>query len=127
MIDVEIDVFDRVYTKLIAEFPDAFVSGEYVRVPKSFPAVSIIEMSNVIYEPASALSDIEVAATIMYEVNVYSNLAVCKKTEAKDILSVIDNEFLAMGFIRQYSNPVPNLEDATIYRIVARYEKIQCK
>lgn len=124
MINIESKVFDTVYKKVIAEYPTAFVASEYVRKPESFPHVSLIEMDNSVYVPASALTKIENAVTTMYEVNIYSNLAIGKKDQAKNILSIVDNELLGLGFIRTMAQPTPNLEDATIYRILARYEKI---
>lgn len=52
----------------------------------------------------------------------YTNTVGYKKSDAKDILEVVDNEFAKMGFARILCNPVANLSDATIYRIVARYQ-----
>ena len=69
----------------------------------------------------------ESAVSLMYEVNVYTNSVGYKKSEAKDIMETIDNEFSKMGFTRTMCNPVSNLQDATIYRIVARYEGIADK
>lgn len=57
----------------------------------------------------------------MYEVNVFSNKTGYKKSEAKAIMDTIDDQFAALGFTRTMCNPVSNLQDATIYRIVARY------
>ena len=61
---------------------------------------------------------------LMYEVNIYSNLKTGRKTECRALAKVIDDAFAAMGFDRVMLNPIPNLEDATIYRIVARYEAV---
>ena len=44
-----------------------------------------------------------------------------------DIMETIDNEFSKIGFTRTMCNPVSNLQDATIYRIVARYEGVADK
>ena len=60
-------------------------------------------------------------ANVMYEVNVYSNKTAGKKTECREILALIDEEMLAMGFSRSTLTPVPNEYDSTIYRMVARY------
>lgn len=60
-------------------------------------------------------------AQVMFEVNVYSNKAEGKKTECKTIMNEIDKTLFAMNFKRLALTPVPNMEDATIYRLVARY------
>ena len=67
-------------------------------------------------------TNIENAVSVMYEANIYTNTVGYKKSEAKDILKVVDDEFSKMGFARILCNPVANLSDATIYRIVARYQ-----
>ena len=66
-------------------------------------------------------SDEEQFATLMYEINVYSNKTSGKKTECKNIMDSIDRILYGMNFTRISRTPVPNLEDSSIYRITARY------
>ena len=42
-------------------------------------------------------------------------------------VSLIDSKMEALGFTRTLMNPVPNEEDATVYRMVARYRAIVSK
>ena len=121
MIDVESIVFSTVANALRAVYDDIFVSGEFTDVPAKFPAVTIVESDNAIVQRMRT-TNIENAVTVMYEVNIYTNTVGYKKSEAKDILEVVDDEFSKMGFARVLCNPVANLSDATIYRIVARYQ-----
>lgn len=123
MIDLENDVFANVATILRAAHAGIFVTGEYTPVPPKFPAVSIVEADNRVVESMRTLN-IENAVSVMYEVNVYSNKASGKKGEAKAIAATLDEAFAGMGFTRTMKNQVPNLNDATIYRIVCRYEAI---
>lgn len=67
---------------------------------------------------------IENAASVLYEVNVYSNKIGYKKAEAQEIMSFIDEILAKLGFTRTMLNPLPNLADATIYRLTARYEAV---
>lgn len=60
-------------------------------------------------------------AQVMFEINIYSNKADGRKTECKAIAKVIDDVMFRMNFKRMALTPIPNMEDATIYRIVARY------
>ena len=60
----------------------------------------------------------------MWEMNVYSNKASGKKAETKEIANMADELLSAIGFIRIFREQVPNLKDATIYRIVCRYEAV---
>lgn len=63
----------------------------------------------------------EAMSLVMFEINVYSNKSEGKKTECKSIAKAIDEKMFSMNFRRLAFTPVPNLEDATIYRIIARY------
>ena len=127
MIDIENEIFNSVATKLRSEYEGIFVSGEYVPSPTSFPAVSIEEKDNYTYARGIDSSG-EKFVSVMYEVNVYSNLTVGKKAQAKEIMSKIDNEMLTIGFIRASNQPMemPN-QETNIYRLVARYRAVVSK
>ena len=120
MIDIENDVFNAVENAVKAEFPTVYVTGEYDDSPASFPAVTIVEADNNIVD--SMRTDVvENAVSVMYEVNVYSNRAAARKTEAKAISNLIDNLLTGYGFTRMMRSQVPNLANAKVYRIVSRY------
>lgn len=121
MIDVESKVYTPIVVALRDAFSGIFVSGEYVKAPSSFPHVSLVEMDN--YTSADRLdtADEERFSTLMYEVNVYSNKTSGKKSECKKIIGFIDDLMYKMNFKRLSLAPVPNMDDATIYRMTARY------
>lgn len=121
MIDIENQVFDRVAKRVREQFPNIFMTGEYVNSPASFPAVSLVEMDNSIREATMDSGSNENHANVMYEANVYSNKTTGKKSECKAIIALLDNEMTAMGFVRSTLTPVPNEYDSTIYRMVGRY------
>ena len=128
LIDIESFLFSQIAGALRSTYDGIFVSGEYVDSPAKFPAVTIVESDNsVLQKMRTAAPNLENAVSLMYEVNVYTNSVGYKKSEAKDIIETIDNEFSKMGFTRTMCNPVSNLQDATIYRIVARYEGVADK
>ena len=127
MIDIESSVFDRVATKVRAEYTDIYMVGEYVKTPPRFPCVSLIEMDNQSYQKTEDSGSSENHVSVMYEVNVYSNKSVGKKAECKAIVALIDEQMLALGFARTMLQPIPNLDDATIYRMVGRYSAIISK
>ena len=126
MIDHENQVFTAVATALRNEYGtgNIFVTGEYVAQPPKFPAVMIVQMDNSVHQRAIDTSYIEHAVDVMYQVDVYCNLQKGKKQQAKDILAKVDDEMSGMGFIRTYKNPVPNMNDATIYRMTTRYKRL---
>lgn len=112
-----------VATPLRAKFPGIWVSGEYVDAPAKFPAVTIEEVNNSVYQKMRTVH-IENAASVLYEINIYSNKIGYKKSEAQEIMSFIDDILAGLGFTRTMCNPLPNLADATIYRLTARYEAV---
>lgn len=128
MIDIESDVFTIIRDSLREQYggedgKGIFISGEYIDVPATFPAVTIIEASNTVYERMRT-KKIENAVRVLYEVNVYTNRIGYKKSDAKKIMETIDADFERLGFTRKMYYPVSNLQDATIYRLFARYEAI---
>ncbi len=127
MIDIESEVFNTVSEKVREQYPEIFMTGEYVKSPSSFPCVSLIETDNQIYRNTRTSGCIENHAQVVYEVNVYSNKQRGKKAECKEILGFIDRQLEALGFTRTLMTPVPNEVDATIYRMVARYRAIVSK
>ena len=127
MIDIETEVFNIVSSKVREKYPKIYLTGEYVKSPPSFPCVSLIEVDNQIYRNTRTTECIENHAQVLYEVNTYSNKTSGKKAECKKILTLIDECMENLGFTRIFMNPVPNEEDATVYRIVARYRAIVSK
>ena len=127
MIDIETDVFDTVAKAVRAKYPKIFITGEYVKVPPKFPCVSLMEMDNQSYQRTEDSGSAENHVSVMYEVNVYSNKSVGKKSECKAIATLIDEQMSALGFARTMLQPIPNLDDATIYRMVGRYSAIISK
>ena len=121
MIDIENDVFNAVATVLRTEYSGIQVYGEYVDSPAKFPAVTIVEADNRILQRMRT-TNIENACSVMYEINIYSNKGTGKKAEAKAIATTADTVMESIGFTRTFREQIPNLKDATIYRIVCRYE-----
>lgn len=121
MIDVEAKVYTPVAAALRAAFDGIEVSGDYTKVPAIFPFVSMVEADNITSVNRLDTGDSEKFATVMYEVNVYSDKADGKKSECKAIMQVIDEIMYRMNFTRIALAPVPNLSKPTIYRMTARY------
>lgn len=127
MIDVENEIFNQVAKVVRLAYPNIYMSGEYVKSPQSFPCAFLVEVDNSMYDPTQTSSDNENHASVMYECNVYSNKKRAKKDECKDIIALIDKELAALGFSRIMLQPIPNMDDATIYRMIARYSAVVSK
>lgn len=129
MIDPENQVFNTIYDTLTGLvdgsgnplYPDISISSEYVRVPPSFPHVSATMSDSYVARGEQTTNEAENLTAFMFEINVYSNKQNGKKSECKAIMQVIDELLFGLNMQRTSMTPVPNLEDATIYRLVARY------
>lgn len=123
MIDIENQIFTAVATALRAEFPSITVEGITNYSPSSFPFVSLEETDNYSYDATRDTNSNNNHSVVTYEANIYSNKTSTRKSEAKDILAVLDTTLLNLGFTRTVRQPI-NLDDASKYRIFARYVAI---
>ena len=121
MIDHEFTIFSIIATALRSAVNPIYVAGEYVPQPPQFPCVFIVEVDNTVNMLTRDSGAIENSANVMYEVDVYSNKAKGKKAECKAIIALVDEQFSRLGFTRAFLNPIQNLNDATVYRMTARY------
>lgn len=125
MIDAEAQIFEFIKGEVLAAYPNAYVTDEYVRQPPRMPCVSIEERNNALWRNTRTGSiGFENHAALMYEVNVYTNNINGKKQLARDILAAADEAFARKNFSRTMISPIPNLADATIYRLTARYQAV---
>lgn len=120
MIDIEPMVFEAVK---LAVAPVKCASS-YQDHSTVFPLVTLEEQDNSVYEKTQDSGNIENHARILYEVNVYSNLTNGKKSQARQLIHVVDEAMENLGFVRSYCSPTPNLADSTVYRITARYRAV---
>lgn len=127
MINIESEIFNIIAKVVREKYPDIYITGEYVKIPPKFPCVSLIEMDNSAYTKTQSSDSVENHAELMYELNVYSNKKSGKKSECKAIASLIDDELAALNFSRTMLQPIPNMDDATIYRILGRYRMVASK
>lgn len=124
MIDVESELFSTIESAVRVEYPDIFMTSEYVKSPSSFPCVSLVEVDNTTLRNTQSTTGQENHVTVMYELNVYSNKTKGRKAECKEIVAFIDNLLMNRNFTRTMLEPVPNQDSATIYRMLGRYRAI---
>jgi hypothetical protein len=127
MINVEKEIFTTVSTRIRSLYPDIYITGEYVKSPPSFPAISLIEADNSMYSYTQTSDEYENHSTLLYDVDIYSNKVKGKKTECRALAALVDKEMVSLGFTRIMLQPIPNMDDATIYRIKGRYRAVVSK
>lgn len=121
MNNIENDVFTLVATALRTKYGanNIFISGEYTPTPPKFPCVFVSEADN--FNNGFNGCNKEVVTAVMYEVEVFSNKHNGKKAEARDIMETVDGVLTPLGFRRNSMQQLPNMNDATIFRLNARY------
>lgn len=124
MIDLETEIFNEVSEKVRKRYPNIFMTGEYVKTPPSFPCVSLVEVDNATFSNTQNTENMENHVVVMYELNIYSNRTKGKKAECKEISGFIDEILIGLNFTRTMLEPVPNQDNATIYRMLGRYRAV---
>lgn len=130
MNDIEVPVFDRVYTAVYNAFHDDYPNLTIVNDrPESlakFPAVICVEDDNITYSRDRDLTSQEAYSEVMYTVEIYTDNMDGKKTLAKQIASVVDEVLIGLRFQRMSFSPIPNA-DRDITRYVGRYRAVVSK
>ena len=121
MIDIEAKVFAAVKKGLPS---GTECRDTYQNTQKKFPLVTVLEIGNVVQDRFEDSAEIENATLLTYEINVFSNLEGGKKKQAKTLIHAADSVMVELGFERVYCQPAPNLADATIFRMTARYRAV---
>jgi hypothetical protein len=117
MIDIQPIVFSAIYD---AVGDQATVSNVEQMAPESFPYVTVQEISNTTYTRSQDDSLREHQAKLGYVINVYSTES---DTEARYLMSLVDNTMQDMKFTRTQLRPTPNI-DHTVHRYTATYEAV---
>lgn len=120
MIDVEVDVFDYVYPSVAPLVPEGCFQSVYTPSPSAFPFATLMEMDNQSDANHMSTAMNEEYAVITYEANVYA----MDKIQCREVMNALDTAMTQLNFRRLSMQFVPNLANAIIYRIVARYRAV---
>ena len=118
MIDIEADVFNRVYESVAPLVPQGCFKSVYVPNPPKFPFATLMEMDNFTDKANRSSSLDEEYAVVTYEANVYAT----DKFDCREVMNALDTEMLRLGFQRLSMQFIPNLADNTIFRYTSRYQ-----
>ena len=116
MIYIENELFSEISQKARNQFPNIFITGEYVKSPPSFPCVSFIEIDNIALKNTQSTESNENHVSVTYELNVYSNKTKGKKAECKKIVAFIDEILMKFNFTRIMLEPIQNQDTRQLYQ-----------
>ena len=120
MIDIENQIYSPIRTALVNAYEGIFVTSEPTATSAKFPAVSIVQEDNYMSINKLDNSGAERFATVMFQVDVYSNKASGRKSQCKEIMNTVDAMLYALNFTRLSLTPIPMANEG-YYRLTARY------
>ena len=120
MIDIENKIYSPIRTALVNAYDGIYVTSEPTATSAKFPAVSIVQQDNYMSINRLDNSGTEQFATVMFQVDVYSNKASGRKAQCKEIMGVIDTMLYQLNFTRLSLTPIPMANEG-YYRLSARY------
>lgn len=123
MIDIANVVLRIVKEAVQAVYPECDVISYNPDVISKFPCVTVVEKDNSVYERSQDNISSENHATVVFEIQAYSNNTTGKREEAKKLLKLADEAMLNSNFTRTLKNELPN-SDRSVYRLYASYTAI---
>lgn len=127
MIDIETGLFSRIVDTLEERYDwakDVLFVNDIIASSQQFPCVAIFERENRTANSGQDSSGEENFSVLDYEVDVYTNSKETRREEARKIMDAIDRLMISMNFRRRTMEQVPNLEDWSVFRLLARYTVI---
>lgn len=116
-------VYNYVYTKVITEYPSAYLSSKYEPVVPSFPAVFVREIGNFSNPTNVTFNGTQDVWVSTFEVQIQSNDSDTPLSQAYGILSVVDNAFAKMNYVKQGVNVLDDETKGT-FRLIATYRRV---
>lgn len=120
MIEIEAKVYSPIATVLKERYSGIYTTSEPAPTPSKPLVASIVQMDSYVNPRDMDNTLVERFATVMFQVDVYSNKQTGKKSQCKEVMGVIDDMFCRMNFIREALTPIP-MEGSGYYRLTARY------
>lgn len=123
MIDIENLVITTIQTAYTTAGKAVTVTSDFLDAPNSLPCVNIYQMNNSTYERTLDTSLTEHHASVVFQVDVFSNKKSGAKSEVKELFNILDEAMQKMKFVRTEFNFIPNAS-TSVTRGSARYNGI---
>lgn len=118
MNDYEVQVFDRVYSKVAPLCAQGKFVSTNIPTLTAYPAGSLIEIDNSTVRRRQSTSFTEDYSSVMYQLDVYG----MTKQSCKAVYNAADEEMIRMGFVRISGTWLDNSAVPEVSRYTARYE-----
>lgn len=121
MFNIQREIFTTVANEVLASYPACRITNAFVYAPAEFPAVAIVLSDDDMTDNTRDSSKADNYRDITVTVDVYSNKADGKKTEAETIAQIVIDTLTPLNFDMRSCRPLSNLNNATTYRITATF------
>ena len=115
------EVYTEVANAVLAEYPDCRITNAFIYAPSVFPAVAIVLSDDGTKYETRDSSKIDKFRDITVTVDVYSNKAEGKKTEAETIAQIVIDTLYPLNFNMVSCRPASDINNASNYRITATF------
>ncbi len=115
------EIYTEVANTVLASFPTCNIRNAFVYAPDVFPTVAIVLSGDGSTHNTRDSSHIDKFNDITATVDVFTNKAGSKKTEAEEIMGVISDKFYSLNFNLVSCKPSSNTSNAQIYRLTATF------
>ena len=121
MFEIQRAIFTEFVTAIHEVDSSCRVGNKFVYTPATFPYVSIVLSGDGTTRNTRDSSHIDKFNDITATVDVFTNKAGGKKTEAEEIMGVISDKFFSLNFNLVSCKPSSNTSNAQIYRLTATF------
>ena len=121
MFNIQREIFTTVANEVLASYPACRITNAFVYAPAEFPAVAIVLSDDDMTDNTRDSSKADNYRDVTVTVDVYSNKADGKKTEAESIAQIVIDTLTPLNFDMRSCRPLSNLNNATNYRITATF------
>jgi hypothetical protein len=112
--------FDNLTTELTATYKTLKSGTVYKPTPPSFPYMYIKQIGG--STALTTLSGTENGVDLGIQIDFYSKVSA---QDVRKIANTARNTMISYGFTCNYFEPIENTGDTSIYRFVARFEKLE--
>lgn len=121
MFNIQREIFTATANAILAQYPSCRIENAFIYAPESFPCAAIVPSDDGTKADTRDSSKQDKFRDITLTVDVYSNKANGKKTEAESIMQTVIDTLYPLNFNMVSCRPASNSNTASIYRLTATF------
>lgn len=121
MFKIERDIYTATANAILAAYPTCRITNSFVYAPPAFPCAAIVLSDDGTRYDTRDSSKQDKFRDITVTVDVFSNKADGKKTEAEAIMQIVIDTLFPLNFNMVSCKPNSNINNATNYKITATF------